>query len=126
MFTYNERGEVENGRILFQVKATDVLPRLRDGQRLAFPLARGDLQHWLREPDPIILVLYDGRKDQAYWLYVQAYFETVRPLDLFTGPGRVTVHIPTSNRLNRRAMHRFRRFRDEVLAQTEGRIRHYD
>jgi hypothetical protein len=66
VFTFNERGEVENGQVLLQVKATDDLPPLQDGQRIAFPLAREDLRHWLRETDPVILVLYDGRKDQAY------------------------------------------------------------
>ena len=125
LFTYNARGEVENGQILVQVKATDALPLLKDGQTIAFSIARADLQYWLRETDPIILIVFDGQRDSAFWLYVQAYFESVRPLDLFTAPGHVTVHIPTTNRLNRRAVRRFARFRDQVLEQTEGRVRHY-
>jgi len=125
LFTYNDRGEVESGQILVQLKATDALPLLRGGQMIAFPLARADLQYWLRETDPVILIVYDGQRDKAYWLYVQAYFEAIRPLDLFTASGQLTVHVPTSNRLTRRAVCQFVRFRDQVQAQTEGRVRHY-
>src|ERR1051326_8534580 len=54
LFTYNAKGEVESGRILLQVKATDNLTVLNDGQTIAIPLAREDLRSWLREPDPIV------------------------------------------------------------------------
>lgn len=124
MFTYNQSGEVESGRVLFQVKATDDLKLLADGSTISFRIERSDLKRWLREPDPLILVVYDGKHDRAFWLYVQAYFEVKRRMDLFTSPGRVTVHIPMANRLNQRAINRFARYRDNVLTQIEGRIRH--
>ena len=125
MFTYNAKGEVEGGWVLMQVKATDHLRLLADRKTLAVSLDREDLKLWLREPDPLILVVYDGTADKAFWLYVQAYFEMKRPIDLFTAPGRVTVRIPTSNRLNRRAIQRFADYRDHVQAQIQGRIRHH-
>ena len=78
--------EFGDDEVLVQVKATDNLPTLQDGRTIAFPIAREDLRSWLREPDPVIIIVYDGSKDKAYWLYVQAYFESVRPLDLFTAP----------------------------------------
>ena len=125
MFTYNSQGEVEGGWVLMQVKATDHLRLLADGKTLALALDRADLQLWLREPDPVILVVYDAAGDRAFWLYVQAYFEVKRPINLFTAPGRVTVRIPTSNRLNQRAVQRFADYRNQVQAQIEGRIRHH-
>lgn len=124
MFTYNLRGEAESGRILLQVKATDRLGVLRDQKTIAISLSREDLKLWLREPDPVMLVVYDGKHDAAYWLYVQAHFEVTRPIGLFTASGKIVVHIPRSNRMNRQAVKKFAEFRDKVLAQVAGRIRH--
>lgn len=70
MLTYNDEGEVENGHVLFQVKATDSLQVLRDGQSIAFRVDVADLKLWQDEWMPVILVVYDGRHDKAYWLYV--------------------------------------------------------
>src|SRR5439155_12309707 len=113
MLTYNERGEVENGHVLFQVKATDSLQVLRDGGSIAFRVEVADLKLWQEEWMPVILVVYDGQKDRAYWLYVQEYLEerNVSGEDLLADQDRVTVRIPLKNRLDRRAVERFRQFR---------------
>ena len=65
--TYDANGEVENGLIYAQLKATDHLDVLRNGQTIAFPVKRADLELWLREPMPYILVVYDAQADAAYW-----------------------------------------------------------
>src|SRR5438128_1911944 len=74
--TYTADGEVQNGRILFQLKATDSPRRSADGTVLAVRLDWRDLLYWLNEPLPVVLILYDARDDRAYWLYVQEYFRT--------------------------------------------------
>jgi hypothetical protein len=125
MFTYTESGEIENGRVLLQVKGSDHVRRLKDQKTIALAISQEDLKLWLREPDPVILVLYDGTSDRAHWLYVQACFEAQRSIDLFRGQGKITVHIPTSNRLDRRAIRALARYREQVQAQITGRIRHH-
>jgi hypothetical protein len=122
--TYSEQGEIENGRVLLQVKATDHLIVLQDQATVSFSLSARDLRYWLAEPAPVLLIVYDGTHDEAYWLYIQRYFERERRIDLATVPGHVTVHLPKTNRLDQQALEQFAEFRNEVLAQIEGTIRH--
>jgi len=42
IFTYDDRGEIENGQIYVQLKATDSLRILADGATIALTLARSD------------------------------------------------------------------------------------
>jgi hypothetical protein len=124
MTTYNERGEVEPGRVVFQVKATDRLRVLNDGKTVSFPVERQHLKQWLRENDPVILVVYDGARDRAFWLYVQAYFHGTTTVELFTAPQQATVRIPLTNRLNRRAIQKFREFRGRIYDQIRREVHH--
>ncbi len=72
----------------------------------------------------MILVVYDAPADQAYWLYVQAYFEELAGFELKGAGKTVTVRVPTTNVLNPEAIRTFGRYRDRVLAQVEGRVTH--
>jgi hypothetical protein len=80
----------------------------------------------LREPFPVILILYDGSQDVAYWLYLQSFFEGRHGFDLSAVGESVTAHLQSSDRLDEDAFRRFARFRDDVLSQSEGVIRHHD
>ncbi|MGI8552079.1 MAG: DUF4365 domain-containing protein [Dehalococcoidia bacterium] len=122
--TYDANGEIENGQINLQVKATDSLAVLADGTTVAFTLDRRDLDLWLREVWPVNLVLYEARSVVAYWLYVQAYFENLPDFTMDAAPSSVTVHINTSSVLDESAIRRFAQYRDNVLAQVQGVIRH--
>lgn len=44
IFTYNTNGEIENGQIYVQLKATDSLKVLAGQETIAFPIARSDLE----------------------------------------------------------------------------------
>lgn len=124
MFTYTDDGQIENGHVEFQVKATDRLRLLRDRKTVVCAVSSADVRLWIWEPLPVVLVVYDARADRAYWLYVQQYAER---RGLNDSPDEtVTFHIPISNRLNRAAVGRFRAFRDAVLQQVKGVIRHND
>jgi hypothetical protein len=46
---------------LFQVKATDHLTRAADGSSVIFRVERADLNRWLGETYPVILVVCDAR-----------------------------------------------------------------
>ena len=87
MSSFNARGEIEGGNAFFQVKATDDLPLLADGKTISWVVSRRDLHLWLNEACPVILAVYDGRSDRAFWLHVQAYFSrpfTRRPVSYRT------------------------------------------
>lgn len=78
------------------------------------------------EPMPVILVVYDAKRDRAFWIYVQHYLEQNPPDEAIGPQDSWTVHIPLAQRLNRYAIEKFRRFRSQVLSQVEGTIRHDD
>ena len=97
----------------------DVRLRVRPGQpTVAFRIDRRDLALWLRQLLPVVLIVYDGRKDIAYWLYVQSYFRRLPGFNLFAAGQTVTVHVPTANVVTPAAVRKFGRFRDQVIRQT--------
>ncbi len=124
IFTYNTQGEIENGQIYIQLKATDSLSILADQKTITFTLARSDLELWLFEPMPCILIIYDARDSQAYWLYLQAYFESLEEFDLSKVGESVTIRLSKDNILNRQAIKIFAKFKNDVLNQLQGVIRH--
>jgi hypothetical protein len=115
METYNPEGEVENGWIWFQLKATETLRRSADRKVMPFRLEWRDLLFWLNEPQPVILVLYEAREDRAFWLYVQEYFRRRRWVKRIDTATTVTVHVPSDNLLDEAAIRRFALFRPERL-----------
>ena len=88
--------------VYIQVKATDRLPRLAGGKTISWPVSRRDLKLWLQETYPVILVVYDGQKDKAYWIHIQAYMSDRRTPELFAGGDTISFHIPIGNRINPR------------------------
>ena len=122
--TYDHAGELENGQIRVQVKATDRLKTVSGGRAVAVRVAQADFRHWLLEPMPVVLMVYDAQADVACWLYVQAYFETQGGVDLDRMGVKMTVHIPRENVVDQGAMRRFAEFRDKVLAQVKGVVHH--
>jgi hypothetical protein len=135
MFTFDAGGEIENGHVQLQVKATDNRRYHKDTETIACPVEMAHLWSWAGEPWPVILVRYDAAADRGYWLYVQPELESsnhraVAPPDaddagINDGSREyATVRIPTGNRLDCEAVMRFRDFRDRVLKQVKGIIRH--
>jgi hypothetical protein len=124
LFTYDQHGEVESGKIFLQLKATDRVQVVVKGKFLAYRLDRADLSSWLSEFQPVILVVYDAPADRAYWLYVQAYFEKLPGFNLNRARETVTVRVPTTNILGPETIRTFARYRDLILAQLEGRVTH--
>jgi len=102
--TFNRQGDVESSRILFQLKATDRIRNLVTADAVSCRIEQADLAHWLDEPFPVVLVLYDAKIDAGYWLYVQNHFANLAGFELARCGKRVTVVIPRSNLLDRKAM----------------------
>jgi Domain of unknown function (DUF4365) len=120
MTTFNRRGEIENGDVRLQIKATDLIKVLTGGATIAVRLEWRDMVYWLNEPLPVILVVYDAKADRAWWLYLQ---ESLRAEGRRTSTGAwaaLTVTVPLDNVLDAKAVRRFRKFRDAALARTRG------
>src|ERR1700730_16142746 len=64
--TFNRRGEIENGDIRLQIKATDSVRMASSGAAIAVRVEWRDLVYWLNEPLPVILVTYDAKTDRAW------------------------------------------------------------
>ena len=93
--TFGDTGEVENGQIGVQVKATDNVAFSLDRTTIALRVSVADLNYWMFEREMVVLALYDANGDVAYWLDVQAH----APDD--DGVGQtVTLHIPVGNRID--------------------------
>jgi Domain of unknown function (DUF4365) len=117
MATYSDTGEFEPGGVYIQVKSTDRLPRLAGGKTIPWLVSRRDLKLWLAETYPVILVVYDGENDKAYWIHIQAYLSGRRTPELFTGGETLSVHIPMVNRFNPRAIRAIARDKNVLQAQ---------
>jgi hypothetical protein len=117
LHTFTRRGEVQEGEVLLQVKARNRL-RVRTGATsLPFRVERSDVIRWIAELFPVILIVYEARKDTAYWLYVQSYFRQLPGFNLFAAGETITVRIPVGNVLSAAAVRQFGRYRARVAAQ---------
>lgn len=113
--TYDARGYVEPGWLPVQVKATS--RGMRSGKNhLGLSVDARDLHFWLRQLYPVVLILYDGKADAAYWLDVHAYFSQ----ETHTIRSCHTVRIPFRNRLNRGSVRKLRERKAQVVATSEG------
>ncbi len=104
--------------------AEDKLKVVAAGRQIAFRLDRADLLSWLAQTMPVILILYDGRTDRAYWLYVQAHFEKQKRFAPARMKPQVTVRIPAANALNPQAIRRFAEFRARICRQAREVVHH--
>jgi hypothetical protein len=120
--TFDRRGQVENGLLFFQLKATDRVRLCAGGQAVACRVERADLAYWLGEALPVVLALYDARADAAYWLHLQAYFEGQARLRLSRAGKRVTLVIPRANLVGVAAMRLFARWKNAIASQVKRRF----
>jgi hypothetical protein len=116
--TFNRRGEIENGDVRLQIKATDSIKVVAGGNAIAVRVEWRDMVYWLNEPLPVILVIYDAKSDQAWWLDLQ---ESLRVQGRRThAAAQPIVHVPRANVLDVKAVRRFRMLRNAALTRTRG------
>ncbi len=118
--TYNALGEIENGAIYVQVKATDTPV---DPISLTIPIVLNvkDLDFWLQEPMPFILILYEVQAEVAYWYYLQAKLSA---LDLSKLGNTHTIYLEKQNILDESAVDLFATYKNQVLYQIQESFRH--
>lgn len=106
MLHFAKTGEVEDGQLFFQLKATDSLKFVDKGRSIPVTVEVAHLNHWYWvKHHPVILVIYDAKKSRAFWLDVQAY---VDEHELNPTTKSVTLRIPRNNTLSVRAIDAFR------------------
>ncbi|MGB0389284.1 MAG: DUF4365 domain-containing protein [Ardenticatenaceae bacterium] len=124
LYTYDSNGEIENAFIFMQLKASDKPRYLKGGQYVSFSLDKSDLESWLEEPFPVILVLYDVTLDKAYWLYVQRYFEGLRGFDLQIIGETYAVRININDTVSVASVKQWAGFKKRILSQIEKVVNH--
>jgi hypothetical protein len=109
MFHFSpETGEIENGEVRIQLKATDHLDYGREFATCR--IQTKDLRYWYWEDQqiPFVVVLYDAQRHRGFWVAVREYVDQWR-LDLDHEQRTVDLHIPWANRVTLRTIDRFRK-----------------
>ena len=107
MFHFSTKGEIENGEVRIQLKATDHLD-----DSAAYASCRvhtKDLHYWYWEDQqlPFILVLYDAKLNRGYWIHVRQNVDQLR-LEINPEQKTVELQIPWTNKLTVRTIDHFR------------------
>lgn len=104
MFHFSQSGELENGEVRFQLKATDNLRLVSNEQFATVRIKTGDIQYWSMELYPFILILYDAVEMRAFWIGIQDLLKQSLNLDQETE----TIRIPVDNELSDQTIEIFR------------------
>jgi Domain of unknown function (DUF4365) len=121
ILTFDEKGELENGMICIQLKATDCPRFVLNESQITCLLNKKDLDTWLREVYPVILIIYDAKKEKGYWVYIQKYFRSLPEFDLNLIKQSFTIRIPTDNVVDGLAL-QFRAYKSNILNQISNVI----
>jgi hypothetical protein len=106
LFTYNEKGEIENGCITIQMKASDDVS-FNSKDCIAFDLNTKDLNLWLNQFDPVLFVVYDAKRNKAFWINIQDYFDGKYLKSRIRKQQTYRVYIPRKNTLNTKSIRSF-------------------
>jgi hypothetical protein len=123
IFTFDSRGRIENSYMFVQLKATDRIRLSTDRKRILFRVSRRDISLWEDEIVPVYLVVFDARREKAYWIYFQKYIQErgIRAKKMKTET--ITVELVASQLLSRAAIAGWRRDKATVLARI-GQVTH--
>lgn len=78
--TFNERGEAENLSFKIQLKSTDNIHLSLQKEGFSIDLSKRDLELWLDNVYPVLLILYDAQGEIAYFVDLQTHFKENRLL----------------------------------------------
>lgn len=122
LYTYDEEGHAEEGSVYLQLKASETLSASGDG--FIFDIDLRDYTRWMREPMPVILILFSASKRRAYWVYVQRYFAEESSRKPKRGAKTVRLRVPKRQVVSGAAIKTIRAYKQGVLDQLEGAIDH--
>jgi hypothetical protein len=108
-FTFLRKpGEIENGEVRFQLKATDQLDE--EGEFALCPaIETRHLHYWYWEAQrlPFVLVLYDAARHRGYWVDIRRHIDEVLT-GLDPDQKTTTIRIPRSNTISVKSIDQFR------------------
>lgn len=110
-------GEVENGHIFMQLKATEAVRLLADGETIPLRIKRRHAVLWGSEPMPVYLIVYSVSADAAYWLHMQPYLKAPGFRLPPASHDEITVHVSHNSVLNPESIESFRRYKGSVVAR---------
>jgi hypothetical protein len=106
MHTFDEDGFAEPGSVHFQIKASESIQAIQAA--FVFDLDIRDFNLWIDENIPVILILFDVSRREAYWLAVQAYFDEDATRCPKKGAKTVRVRVPQDQVVTRQTVNAFR------------------
>lgn len=121
MFHHNERGEVENGEVRFQLKATSKLKASKARNWISQRVSTRDLRYWYFELFPVVIVLYEADRNRAFWLHIQDYIDS-NPALMESEADTITLRIPIRNKLSLHAIDRFRQLSLQCVTRSRNDI----
>jgi hypothetical protein len=113
--TFDTESLIDEGFLLIQLKATERLEVAPDLEYYTFDLDVRDHNLWIREPNPVVLILYDAQTNAAFGLFFQRDPPTPKP-----GAQSVRVKVPLRNRVDADFFRRAREWKAERLAPNRG------
>jgi Domain of unknown function (DUF4365) len=118
LFTFDTRGYAETGLTYFQLKAMESLHESETDY--VYDVDIRDYNLWMMEEMPVILVLFDASRGQAYWIPVQRYFRADMTRRPKKGARTVRVRLPHGQVVNRQAIAKIRELKWEILGAPAG------
>ncbi len=118
LFTYDANGYLEPDLVYLQLKAAESLQAV--GTAYVFDLDIRDYNLWMLDTYPVVLVLFDARRQRAYWLAIQQYFEEDESRRPNRGTKTVRVRVPMRQPVNRRAIAKIRDLKQQTLTEDKG------
>ena len=88
--TFDSDGHLEPGYIAVQVKSSEAPNYSQAGDFVTVRVDERDDVAWREDPFPVALILYDAKKEEAFYVH----YQSVPPLP------RRSVRIPTTNRFD--------------------------
>ncbi len=109
--TFNKRGEPDSGVIFVQVKATEHLKFNKKHGGYGLPLVKKDLDLWLDEIYPVLVVLYDAVSEKGYFTELHEYFKENR-LILKNLKSSKTIYMKPDNHFTPKVIEHFRKIKN--------------
>lgn len=116
VFTFDRSGQMENGNIYVQLKATEAIKLSVNGRTVRFSISKKDLNLWQDEFMPVYLVVFDVRRGVAYWVYLQQYLEK-NGISAARLTKSLTVKIDVRNVVDAKAIHGWRADKQKIVTQ---------
>lgn len=116
--TYDTKGYIEAGALFVQLKAAERLQKI--GADYVFDLDIRDYNLWTPNRVPVILILYEASRNQAYWLPIQRYFHEDAARRPKKGAKTVRVRIPSTQRIDHEAIAQMREIKNQWRPTSGG------